>query len=165
MRCSGKAFYSGRKAFEASSRVYIVGINPGGDPSTHGSETVGNHTASLLSSENRDWSAFEHEKWGSKTKPGSAPLQMRVKHLFCKTGMVLGAVPASNVIFKRSPNLSKLQGDFKDLADKCWPFHRGVIDHAWVYGSSFVSAKLPVVTCAKNCNAQSCKPMSSSNRK
>ena len=125
--CSGKVFYSGRKAFEGSSRVYILGINPGGEPSNHAGETVGKHTDKLLSSKKYDWSAYADEKWRPHA-PGSAPLQKRVKHLCCETGLDLRAVPASNLIFKRSTGFSKLRGGAKALAEKCWPFHYRVID-------------------------------------
>ena len=64
--CSGKVFYSGRKAFEAPSCVYILGINPGGDPLNHGGETVGKHTEKLLSRKEQDWSAYRDEKWVSR---------------------------------------------------------------------------------------------------
>ncbi len=124
--CSGKVFYSGRKAFEAPSRVYILGINPGGNPSNDGGETVGKHTDMVLSSKRDDWSAYRDEIWGSE--PGSAPLQKRIKHLCREIGMDLCEVPASNLIFKRSTVFSKLQGDAKQLAEACWPFHQKVID-------------------------------------
>ena len=126
--CSGKVFYSGRKAFEAPSRVYILGINPGGDPSNHGGETVGKHTDTVLSRNQRDWGAYKDEQWGSH-EPGSAPMQKRLKYLCCKIGMDIGEVPASNVIFKRSRNLSELRrGDVNRMVEECWPFHQRVID-------------------------------------
>lgn len=130
--CSGKVFYSGRKAFEAPSRVYILGINPGGDPSNHGGETVGKHTDMVLSSKERDWSTYNDEQWGSY-ECGSSPFQKRVKHLCSEIGTDAGDVPASNVIFKRSTDFSKLQDDAKHIAEKCWPFHQRVIDTLGVH--------------------------------
>ena len=126
--CSGKVFYSGRKAFEAPSRIYILGINPGGDPSGPKlrKETVDAHTRTVLDCQSDDWSAYRDEKWNSK--PGSAPMQKRVKYLCCKIGMNIGEIPASNLIFKRSTDFSQLQGDAKELAKDCWPFHQKVID-------------------------------------
>ena len=127
--CSGKVFYSGRKAFEATSHVYILGINPGGDPPDYEEETVGNHTDMVLSSKQHDWSEYRDEAWGKHTEFGSAPFQKRVKYLCCKIGMDVGAVPASNVIFKRSRNLRALrQSEVKRMVKECWPFHQKVID-------------------------------------
>ena len=125
--CSGKVFYSGRQAFEAPSSIYILGINPGGDHSDLGGETVGKHTNEVLYNYERDWSAYKDEKW-PKHQRGSAPLQKRVKHLCSEIGLDAAEVPASNVIFKRSIDFSKLQGDAKRVAKECWPFHRKVID-------------------------------------
>ena len=126
--CSGKVFYSGRKAFEAPSLVYILGINPGGAPPDHAEEKVGTHTKMVLACEQRDWSAYKDEKWGSY-KPGLAPVQRRVKHFCRQAELDLRGVPASNVIFKRSRNLSDLKrDDIKRMVEECWPFHRKVID-------------------------------------
>jgi hypothetical protein len=37
-------------------------------------------------------------------------------------------VPASNVVFSRSRRLEHLNGDYAQLADLCWPFHKAVIE-------------------------------------
>ena len=85
--CSGKVFYSGRKAFESPSPVYILGINPGGDPLRLRGETVVKHTKTVLACKRYDWSAYKDERWRSDR--GSAPFQMRVKHLCSKIGVDL----------------------------------------------------------------------------
>ena len=128
--CSGKVFYSGRKAFEAPSLVYILGINPGGDPKNPQlrKETVGSHTKTLLNCNRRDWSEYRDEAWGKYAEPGSAPFQKRVQYLCSKIGKDVGEVPASNVIFKRSTSFSTLQCDAQCLVDMCWPFHQSVIE-------------------------------------
>ena len=41
---SGSVFYSGRDAFSGSSKLYILGINPGGNPVAQAEETVDWHT-------------------------------------------------------------------------------------------------------------------------
>ncbi len=126
--CSGKVFYSGRKAFEEFSPVYILGINPGGRPSKIVDETVGKHTDKVLSRKKRDWSAYRDEKWAPKG-PGSNPMQKRVRNLCCKIGVDIGEVPASNVIFNWSRTISKLrQSDVNCMVEVCWPFHQRVID-------------------------------------
>ena len=40
MHRSGKAFYSGRLAFSSPSGLYVLGVNPGGDPEEYPDETV-----------------------------------------------------------------------------------------------------------------------------
>ncbi len=126
--CSGKVFYSGRKAFESSSDTYILGINPGGDPSDPKEKSVGVHTTTVLNCMPFDWGEYRDEPWKKDAEPGSTPFQRRLKYLSCKIDMGLGEIPASNLIFKRSTVFSKLRGDARGLAKVCWPFHRKVID-------------------------------------
>lgn len=126
--CSGKVFYSGRKAFESPSDIYILGINPGGDPSDPKEKSVGAHTTTVLNCRPGDWSEYRDEPWKKDSEPGSTPFQRRLRYLSCKIGMGLGEIPASNLIFKRSTGFSKLQGDAKQLAEACWSFHQKVID-------------------------------------
>ncbi len=123
--CSGKVFYSGKKAFENPSDIYVLGINPGGKPEDHKDETVWKHTGKVLYCKSYDWSAYRDEKW--KRAAGSTPFQRRLQYLSGRIGKGLGEVPSSNLIFKRSTDFSKLQRDAKQLADECWPFHHEVI--------------------------------------
>ena len=125
---SGKVFYSGRRAFESPSSVYILGINPGRAPPQGGGETVREHTAEVLACEDHGWSAYQDESWGPNLKRGSATFQKRVQYLCNKISMDVREVPASNVIFERSPDFASLGGRAKCVAKKCWPFHRKVID-------------------------------------
>ena len=37
---SGSVFYSGRAAFTRPSKLYILGLNPGGDPAVQAEETI-----------------------------------------------------------------------------------------------------------------------------
>ena len=48
MSKSGTAFYSGRAAFSTSSKLYILGLNPGGSPDSQATETVEWHTNRIL---------------------------------------------------------------------------------------------------------------------
>ena len=123
---SGKAFYSGRRAFETQSNVYIIGINPGGSPDDHPDETVSTHTAQVLNGELENWSAYRDESWSGRV-PGTAPLQQSLLQLIEGLNMDPGEVPASNLFFVRSSELKKIEGDEKVLAAQCWPFHQSVI--------------------------------------
>ena len=44
---SGKVFYSGRLAFSREALLYVLGVNPGGDPEKMPDETVSSHTAQV----------------------------------------------------------------------------------------------------------------------
>ena len=54
----GRAFGSGRSAFSNPASLYVLGRNPGGDP-THYAETVRQHTDSVLRDKPEKWSYFE----------------------------------------------------------------------------------------------------------
>ena len=86
MNRSGKAFYSGRLAFETQSNVYIIGLNPGGKPKDYQKETVLRHTRSVLHNKPAKWSAYRDETWGNKAK-GEDVHQRRVRYLFRKLGL------------------------------------------------------------------------------
>lgn len=58
-------------------------------------------------------------------------MQRRVLHLLKTVGLDPGEVPASEVVFLRSTDWTKL-GDFESLARDCWPFHQGVIERLGV---------------------------------
>ena len=125
---SGKAFYSGRLAFEKPSDVYILGLNPGGDPAKYPDETVANHTDAVLRNMSSNWSAYRDEPWSEgRVAPGTRPMQRRVLYLFKKMGLNAGEVPASNLIFPRSSRKATLEGDFRRFVSECWTFHEAVI--------------------------------------
>ena len=48
LKQSGKVFYSGRLAFAGPAPLYLLGVNPGGDPVNYIAETVSNHTETVL---------------------------------------------------------------------------------------------------------------------
>jgi Uracil DNA glycosylase superfamily len=124
---SGKVFYSGRKAFSEPSALYVLGVNPGGDPSQHEAETIGNHTAAVLNSYPEDWSAYRDESWERAT-PGTYGMAPRVLHLFAALGLNPGHVPCSNLVFARSRREVDMGFEMKTLADLCWPFHESTIE-------------------------------------
>ena len=124
---SGKAFYSGRAAFNTPSQLYILGLNPGGNPEDLASETIESHTKQILEREDPGWSAYSDEAWGN-APPGALGLQPRVLHLLRQLNLNPRLTPSSNVIFVRSSREAALVGNFNELAEMTWPFHQAVID-------------------------------------
>lgn len=123
---SGSVFYSGRNAFSAPSPLYVLGINPGGDPETHKNHTVASHTADVLSSASADWSAYRDERWGNRDA-GTAGMAPRILHLFKKLDVSAGSVPASNLVFVRSRREKDIKSEMTQLQELCWSFHAQVI--------------------------------------
>lgn len=124
---SGKVFYAGRMAFSRPSALYVLGVNPGGDPSESEAETVENHTTAVLNSYPEDWSAYRDERWKGAA-PGTYGMAPRVLHLFTELGVNPGSVPSSNLVFARSRREGDMGDEMKTLADQCWQFHSLVID-------------------------------------
>jgi hypothetical protein len=56
---SGRVFYSGHAAFSVSSDLYILGLNPGGDPLAQAVETIG---ADLLKFRNCWFSTVRYDR-------------------------------------------------------------------------------------------------------
>jgi hypothetical protein len=61
---SGKVSYSGRNAYSSPARLYILGVNPGGDPAKYGGETVGEHTRQIIHELPADWSGVPRRGLG-----------------------------------------------------------------------------------------------------
>ena len=120
---SGKVFYSGRNAFSSACSVYLLGVNPGGTPDNHATDTVRSHTNSVLHTLPDDWSAYRDESWEGAT-PGTYGMAPRVLHLLRRLGLSPGSVPASNLVFARSRREGDIHpNDMGAMADACWPFH------------------------------------------
>lgn len=124
---SGKAFYSGRAAFERQSPVYVLGLNPGGAPEAMQDETVGAHPRAVLRTLPHRWSAYADESWKGRA-PGTSGLQPRVLHLAKRLGMEPWAMPASNLVFARSVREADFTGSMDDAAEAIWPFHRAATE-------------------------------------
>jgi hypothetical protein len=124
---SGKVFYSGRRAYSSPARLYVLGVNPGGDPAKYVTETVGEHTRQVLHDLPTDWSAYRDESWEG-APPGSYRMQPRILHLFRTLGLAPGCVPASNLFFVRSSREADIAARGRELADLCWPFHARVLE-------------------------------------
>jgi hypothetical protein len=122
---SGKVFYSGRTAFSEPSDLYVLGMNPGGDPNDPNETSVRQHTKLVLNG-NPSWSAYSDESW--KGRPaGTFGMQPRVLHLFDRIGRDPRRTPCSNLIFVRSRRIEGLAGNITELTGVCWPFHQEVI--------------------------------------
>ena len=126
---SGKVFYSGRHAFASRSDLYILGVNPGGNPDDYPREAVRSHTQWILQNSPDDWSEYRDASWGKRgAAPGTRGMQPRILHMLRRLGLNPGEVPASNVIFARSTRIATLKGDYDRIASDCWAFHMSVIE-------------------------------------
>lgn len=122
---AGSVFFSGRRAFEEPCGLYLLGLNPAGDPA--GEHMIRGNVESVLREGPENWSAWRDERWGGK-EPGRNFRQRRVLHLFERVGLDPGEVPAREVIFLRSTKWRIDLGDLEPLAQRCWPFHQAVIE-------------------------------------
>ncbi|WP_426029489.1 hypothetical protein [Caulobacter sp. DWP3-1-3b2] len=123
---SGGVFYSGRSAFRGKRPLYLLGLNPGGDPIRQALETIDRTIKTAKARQADDWSAYADESWRGRA-PGTATLQPRVLHLLSNVGLEPRAVPASNVVFVRSARESDLKREKADLLHACWPVHQAAI--------------------------------------
>ena len=120
---SGRILYSGSHTLRVGS-IYLLGLNPGGDPTTH-DDTVGSSLAELSSRKNN---AYLDESWEYRGKPypiGQSPLQIRVCWLLERLGTAPRDVCASNIIFTRSKGSSG--SGYPETAELCWPVHEQII--------------------------------------
>lgn len=125
---SGAVFFSGRDAFTGPKDLYVLGLNPGGDPIKQRRKTISRHTDGVLHHKPDLWSEYTCESWAPNEEPGEGRFQRNVIHLIRKLGYDPRDVPASNVIFSRSRRIESLESRGPDsLFEACWPFHREVI--------------------------------------
>jgi hypothetical protein len=123
---SGSVFYTGSQAFTGSKPLYVLGLNPGGDPIRQSDETIGKHLAKFQA-RSTAWSEYIDESWLG-APAGTWGLQPRILHMLNGLGLDPRATPASNLVFARTRTEAYL-GDGKDeLMRACWPVHQAVID-------------------------------------
>lgn len=122
---SGAVFNSGSEAFGKPSPLYVLGLNPGGDPEKHVMETVEYHSRQVFDKPGV-WSAYRDDSWDGRT-PGTAGMQPGVLHALECLDLAPHSVPTSNLIFVRTRAEKDIKR-FPVLADLCWPFHEAVID-------------------------------------
>jgi hypothetical protein len=125
-RVSGAVFNSGRDAYNRPSMLYLLGLNPGGDPEQHLADTIEAHTRKVLGRQN-NWCAHRDESWDGRP-PGSYRMQPHVLHVLRQLQLDPGEVPSSNVAFTRTVSAKQLGRSFQDLAELCWPLHAAVIE-------------------------------------
>jgi hypothetical protein len=123
---SGKVFYSGRAAFSVPSRLYLLGLNPGGSPVLQVNETIGRNLQDWHSRPAR-WSDYLNESWAGRA-PGTYGMAPRIRHLFDRLKLDPREVPASNVVFVRSAREADLMAEKDVLLEKCWRVHAAVIE-------------------------------------
>ena len=113
----GEVMYSPAEALRPND-VYLLGFNPGqGGPETSIQEHL---TYSLKRTDN----AWLDERWG-KIPGESSPLQDRMWKLFEALGLDLRTTPASNLIFRTSPDMTGV--DYHILSELCWPAHELIL--------------------------------------
>lgn len=125
---SGKVLYSAATTLKPG-KVYLLGINPGGDEVGQAQETIGEDLDRLP---RRTENAYLDEQWrrrdgggSSLREAGTAPLQVRVRWLLENLGLKPGEVAASNLVFVRS----RTQEDvIEKFADQCWPVHVRILE-------------------------------------
>lgn len=122
---SGSVFYTGKSAFQSESPLYLLGLNPGGDPQAQRDNTVAKHISEFRGRA-RPWSAYADDSWEG-APPGTWGMQPRVLHMLAKLRLDPRQVPASNVVFVRSRGESDLRDQKPMLLDECWPVHEAVI--------------------------------------
>lgn len=121
---SGEVFLSGRTAFEGDRPLYLLGLNPGGDPN----QIDWKIERAISDGRTRDdWSAYADESWQGRP-PGEHPHQRSVLHLLSGCGLDARTVPASNTIFPRTARESHLAAEKAELFRTCWPVHQRAID-------------------------------------
>ncbi|GGA62251.1 hypothetical protein GCM10011395_35620 [Sphingomonas psychrolutea] len=123
---SGAVFYTGKEAFSGSRALYVLGLNPGGDPEIQSEETIA-HDLDDFASRPGPWSAYANARWAN-AEPGKWGLQPRVLHMLRVLGLDPQAVPASNTVFVRTRSEAALKLDKAELLAECWPIHHAVIE-------------------------------------
>ena len=123
---SGSVFYSSRPAFSGKRQIYLLGLNPGGDPDSHKEDTVGKRI-NEWKERTEPYSSYINEHW-SKTSGQQNATQIKIQHLFTQLDADLLLTPASNVIFARTRSEDDLVSEKTSLLDICWPVHQAVIE-------------------------------------
>jgi len=120
----GGVFYSSPAAFSRPSKVYLLGLNPGGSPAPNTEATIGKNLDTWRRRES-GWCEYTSESWEG-AEPGEYGIQRPIRALFNRLGLNVADVPASNVVFVRSNTEDKLDRK-AELLEQCWPVHEAVI--------------------------------------
>ncbi len=122
---SGSVLYTGKDAFSDQSPLYILGLNPGGNPDIQRNNTISKHINEFRN-RSEPWSAYSDDSWENMA-PGTCGMQPRVLHMLRLLNLDPRRVPASNVVFVRSRNEAELSTEKSMLLHHCWPVHGAVI--------------------------------------
>jgi hypothetical protein len=118
---SGNVLYSSVDTLR-SGRIYLLGLNPGGDSKPLAWQTVGSTLRELPS---QCQNQYIDVSW--KGRPaGESKLQRRVRALAEMLNVDLRTICASNLIFVRSTGAHNC--GYPNLAELCWPVHRRILD-------------------------------------
>lgn len=126
---SGAVLYSGREAWTGTADLYLMGLNPGGDPALE-TETVAAQVHRVLRIEDANYSSYRDDSWGNgEFRRGEHRMQRNVLHLLETLGLDPGLVPSSNLVFARSRSWGDLpRKNQRAWAEACWPFHQAMIE-------------------------------------
>jgi hypothetical protein len=119
LNMSGTVLYSSAATLRKGD-LYILGLNPGGDPEDMKNDTIEKSLNGFCDYKDNAY----YEAWDKYAK-GEHPLQKNVKWLVDQLGYNLREVCASNLIFARSRGASGL--GYLALADICWPVHELIL--------------------------------------
>lgn len=124
---SGQVLYSGASTLRRGE-VYLLGLNPGGNPANPALMTIRKSLDRLVSDaitasgvRERDRNSYVHDTW-----KGRNTLQRRIVWLLQALGLDPLAVTASNLIFPRSRDEKRLESD--GYVDICWAVHERLLD-------------------------------------
>lgn len=117
---SGQVLMSGASTLRPG-RIYLLGLNPGGDPDNHALMTIGQSLDDLVSRTRAERNSYLVE-W-----PGGARKNLvrhRILDLIWGLGLEPHEVCASNLIFTRSPGEASCS--YQDL-EACWRVHEHIL--------------------------------------
>lgn len=139
---SGSILYSGYDAFSSPSPIYVMSINPAGDPDEI-TKTIAESTREMLLENRSEYSAYLDESWDGQ-RIGAAFVQGRMQRLLIE-GLKLDPrqVPVTNLVFQRTRSAGEIP---RERFAECWKFHevmterlgarvivclgKGIADHA-----------------------------------
>jgi len=137
---SGSIVYSSKYSI-CKGDLYIMGLNPGGEPGGEDDKTI-RETLDDLPSKTKN--SYRDELWGNykSSAVGVHPLQKNYVYLMNHLNNGGKEVFSSNLIFTRSRDASG--ANYDESAKKCWPVHEifiKIIDPKCfiVFGNSSIS--------------------------
>lgn len=117
---SGSVLYSSPATLKLGS-LYIIGLNPGGDPSTH-PISVKESLVAAFERPSEKYSPYVDEFWGANGTYSRH--QKNVQSLAKICGKDIKDIFSANFIFVRSIGTAGIKDRIFDLATACWPVHK-----------------------------------------